>query len=79
MARTLNVTLGAKGVDDGERGYAGPMTARNIGNRVDDATVEALHEAVADVGAAQCRRYYALASKHLKMTPMPNPEFSART
>ncbi|MEM6990154.1 MAG: M3 family oligoendopeptidase [Myxococcota bacterium] len=70
MARTLNVTLGAKGVDDAERGYASPMTSRNIGNRVDDATVEALHEAVAEVGAQQCRRYYALASKHLGMETM---------
>lgn len=70
MARTLNVTIGAKNVDDGERGYANPMTSRNIGNQVDDATVEALHEAVADVGAQQCRRYYALASKHLEMSPL---------
>jgi len=65
MARTLNVTLGAKAVEDKERGYATPMSARNIGNRVDDATVEALHAAVADVGAKQCRRYYALLAGHL--------------
>lgn len=70
MARTLNVTLGAKNVEDSERGYASPMTSRNIGNRVDDATVEALHDAVANVGAEQCRRYYALASKHLGIKPL---------
>lgn len=70
MARVLNVTIGAKNVDDAERGYASPMTSRNIGNRVDDDTVEALHEAVADLGAQQCRRYYALASKHLKIAPL---------
>lgn len=70
MARTLNVILGAKSVEDRERGYANPMSSRNIGNRVDDETVEALHEAVADVGAAQCRRYYALLSKHLKTHPL---------
>jgi oligoendopeptidase F len=69
-ARTLNVTLGAKAVEDRERGYATPMSARNIGNRVDDATVEALHEAVADVGAAQCRRYYRLLSRHLVIAPL---------
>lgn len=69
-ARTLNVTLGAKAVEDRERGYATPMSARNIGNRVDDATVEALHEAVADVGAAQCRRYYRLLSRHLGIAPL---------
>ncbi len=70
MARTLNVTLGAKAVEDKERGYAAPMSARNIGNRVDDATVEALHEAVADVGAAQAQRYYRLLSAHLGIRPL---------
>ena len=65
MARTLNVVLGAKSVEDRERGYANPMSARNISNQVDDATVEALHEAVAEVGAAQSRRYYRLLAKHL--------------
>jgi oligoendopeptidase F len=70
MARVLNVVLGAKGVEDDERGFAEPMSARNIGNRVDDATVVALHEAVADLGAAQAQRYYRLLSRHLKMAPL---------
>lgn len=65
MARTLNVVMGAKAVEDQERGYASPMSARNIGNRVDDATVEALHEAVADLGATQAKRYYKLLARHL--------------
>ena len=65
MARTLNVVLGAKYVEDRERGYANPMSARNIGNRVDDDTVTALHEAVAADGAAQARRYYRLLAAHL--------------
>lgn len=85
-ARTLNVTLGAKSVEDRERGYATPMSARNIGNRVDDATVAALHEAVADVGAAQCKRYYRLLSRHLGIAPLrwsdrnaPLPFEDART
>lgn len=70
MARTLNVTLGAKAVEDKERGYASPMSSRNIGNRVDDATVEALHEAVAELGSVQCRRYYALLAAHLGRRPL---------
>jgi oligoendopeptidase F len=65
MARVLNVVLGAKAVEDRERGYADPMSARNIGNQVDDATVEALHDAVADFGAKQSRRYYRLLGEHL--------------
>jgi oligoendopeptidase F len=70
MVRTLNVVLGAKAVEDKERGYASPMSSRNIGNRVDDATVEALHEAVAELGAAQGRRYYRLLSAHLGRRPL---------
>ncbi|MCZ6888079.1 MAG: M3 family metallopeptidase [Gammaproteobacteria bacterium] len=65
MARTLNVVMGAKAVEDRERGYANPMTARNIGNRIDDETVDALHAAVADLGAAQGQRYYRLLAAHL--------------
>jgi oligoendopeptidase F len=70
MARSLNVVVGAKAVEDSERGYESPMSARNIGNRVDDATVEALHTAVADAGARQARRYYRLLSAHLGMAPL---------
>jgi len=70
MARTLNVVLGAKGVEDRERGYASPMSARNIGNQVDDDTVEALHQAVAEVGALQGQRYYRLLSAHLGRSPL---------
>jgi len=65
MARTLNVVLGAKATEDAERGYASPMSSRNIGNQIDDATVEALHSAVAEHGAEQGRRYYRLLAAHL--------------
>jgi oligoendopeptidase F len=65
MARTLNVVLGAKYVEDRERGYANPMSYTNIANRVDDDTVEALHAAVAEFGAEQGRRYYRLLAAHL--------------
>src|SRR5262249_46478617 len=66
MARTLNVVLGAKYVEDRERGYANPMSARNIGNRVADDTAAAWPEAVATNGATQARRYYRLLGAHLK-------------
>ena len=70
MARTLNVVLGAKYVEDRERGYANPMSAANIGNRVDDETVEALHQAVAEHGAVQGQRYYRLLAAHLGKTTL---------
>lgn len=65
MGRTLNVVIGAKAVEDAERGYASPMSARNLGNKIDDATVEALHDVVAQTGAKHARRYYNLLRKHL--------------
>lgn len=70
MARTLNVVLGSKSIEDRERGYANPMSSRNISNQVDDETVEALHAAVAEVGAVQSQRYYKLLSKHLGKSPL---------
>ncbi len=70
MARTLNVVLGAKSVEDRERGYDNPMSARNISNHVDDDTVEALHSAVAEVGAVQSQRYYRLVAAHMGKKPL---------
>ena len=70
MARSLNVVLGAKSVEDRERGYTNPMSFANINNRVDDDTVEALHAAVAQFGAAQGRRYYRLLAAHLGKTTL---------
>lgn len=70
MARTLNVVIGSKAVEDSERGYLSPMSSRNIGNRIDDDTVEALHEAVATLGAEQGRRYYKLFSEQLGIKPL---------
>ncbi len=65
MARTLNVVIGAKSVEDAERGYTSAMSARNLGNKIDDATVEALHDVVAETGAKHARRYYNLLRAHL--------------
>jgi oligoendopeptidase F len=70
MARTLNVVLGSKSVEDREREYTDPMSARNIGNRIDDDTVNALHNAVAEVGAREGRRFYKLLSAHLGIQPL---------
>jgi oligoendopeptidase F len=70
MARALNATLGAKYVEDRERGYTNPMSFANIANRVDDDTVEALHSAVAEFGAKQGQRYYRLLAAHLGKTTL---------
>lgn len=62
-ARGLNAVMGAKNVDDKQRGYASPMSARNLGNMVSDDVVKALHDAVSDTGAKYAQRYYKLLAK----------------
>jgi oligoendopeptidase F len=80
QTRALNVMMGDKNVDDMARGYPTPMSERNLGNRVDDATVKALHDAVQTTGSALCQRFYRLKAKLLgqkilkwsdRMAPLP--------
>lgn len=66
MARALNIVMGAKSIEDSERGYEHPMHARHLSNKVEKASVDALHTAVATEGAKQCQRYYKLKAKLLK-------------
>ncbi|MBF0156257.1 MAG: M3 family oligoendopeptidase [Magnetococcales bacterium] len=64
-AQVLNMVVGAKAVEDRERGYPHPMASRNRANKVDDAVVEALHTAVVEVAAPLARRYYRLKARIL--------------
>lgn len=64
-AQTLYMVAGKKRVEDCERHYPTPMSARNVSNKIPDAVVEALHHAVHEVGAAKTRRYYRLKARHL--------------
>ncbi|MEC9290825.1 MAG: M3 family metallopeptidase [Pseudomonadota bacterium] len=62
VAKAMNANMGQMAVLQKTRGYdpANPMQAKNIGNMIDDATVEALHEAGKTRGADACARFYAL-------------------
>ena len=62
-ARALNLVAGEKSAVDTRRGLSYPMQARNLSNNLDDATVEALHEAVRKYAVPQIRRYYALLAR----------------
>ncbi len=64
-AQTLYMVAGSAAVERNERGYAHPMDARNKGNRIPDAVVDALHKAVSDVAGSLARRYYRLKAAHL--------------
>ena len=64
-ARSLNVVLGLKAVEDETRGYKTSMESRNLDNMVSESVVDALHEAVISSGGEQARRYFKLLAKHL--------------
>ncbi len=59
-AQTLYVIVGKGAVEQKERNYRHPMEARNKDNRIPDAVVDALHNAVKHVGGPLARRYYRL-------------------
>lgn len=66
-AQTLHVIMGAKEVEDRERGYKHPMEARNKSSRIPDAVVETLHKTVTEVAGPLARRYYRLKARLLGM------------
>ncbi|MDP3646094.1 MAG: M3 family metallopeptidase, partial [bacterium] len=66
-AQRLNMMVGAKKVEDDERGYTHPMEEINKKNLIPDAVVEALHTAVVDVAGPLAQRYYRLKAKHLNL------------
>ncbi len=84
-ARTLNVHVGSHLANDKARGFSHPMQKANLGNKVDDDTVRALHEAVEDKAGKLAQRFYRLKARLLGLdklawsdrnAPMP---FAAET
>lgn len=66
-AQTLYVIVGKGSVESKERHYRHPMDGRNKSNRIPDAVVDALHDAVKTVGGPLARRYYRLKAELLGM------------
>ena len=66
-AQTLYVIVGKGAVERKERHYRTPMEARNKENRIPDAVVDALHDAVKNVAGPLARRYYRLKAELLGM------------
>lgn len=64
-AQTLNMVVRFKALETDERNYHGPMSLRNMANRVPDDVVEALHEAVTKTAAPLAQRFYRLKAAHL--------------
>ncbi len=66
-AQTLYVIVGRAAVERRERRYRSPMESRNKENRIPDAVVDALHNAVKNVAGPLARRYYRLKAGLLGM------------
>jgi len=64
-AQTLYVVVGQGAVERKERNYRHPMESRNKSNRVPDAVVDSLHDAVRHVAGPLARRYYRLKARLL--------------
>lgn len=59
----FNALAGHKLEEDALRGYATPMSARNLSSKVDDAVVESLHNTVRAHASKICDRYGELFQK----------------
>lgn len=64
-AQTLYMIIGKQAVEAEERGYKHPLDMRNKVNNIDDAVVDALHEAVAQYAVPLAQEYYRLKAKML--------------
>ena len=60
FARITNTLAKEKEIDDRWRGYPRSVSARNLGNQVEDEVVDALVKAVRDAYPRLSHRYYAL-------------------
>ncbi|MBN2751444.1 MAG: oligoendopeptidase F, partial [Rhodospirillaceae bacterium] len=65
LSLVTNVLAKDKQIDDDRRGYAHPVSPRNLANQVEDEVVDALVAAVKDAYPRLSHRYYSLKAKWL--------------
>ena len=63
FALITNTLAKDKEIEDEWRGFARPISARNLGNRVEDEVVDALIAAVEAAAPRLAHRYYALKAR----------------
>jgi oligoendopeptidase F len=71
FALVTNTLAKDKEIEDKWRGYKRPISARNLGNRVEDEVVEALIAAVRRAFPRLSHRYYALKAKWFGVERLP--------
>ena len=86
FALILNTLIKDKEIEDRWRGFARPISSRNLANHVEDEVVEALLTAVRDSFSRLSHRYYALKARWLGLEVLehwdrnaPLPESDDRT
>jgi oligoendopeptidase F len=63
LSLVINTIAKDKQIEDGWRGFARPVSSRNLANDVDDHVVDALVQAVNDRNADLSHRYYSLKAR----------------
>jgi oligoendopeptidase F len=71
FALIANTLAKDKEIEDGWRGYARPVSSRNLANFVEDQVVEALVEAVRAAYPRLSHRYYGLKAKWFGLDKLP--------
>ena len=86
FALITNTLAKDKGIEDQWRGFERPISARNLGNRVEDEVVDALIAAVEAAAPRLAHRYYALKARWMGVDRLdywdrnaPLPEDDDRT
>ncbi|MCH7930843.1 MAG: M3 family oligoendopeptidase [Proteobacteria bacterium] len=71
FALIFNTLIKDKEVEDKWRGFARPISSRNLANHVEDAVVDALVEAVTQAYPALSHRYYAVKARWFGVEALP--------
>ncbi len=71
FSHITNTLAKDKEIEDGWRGFARPVSSRNLGNYVEDEVVDALVAAVSEAFPRLSHRYYALKAKWFGVERLP--------
>jgi oligoendopeptidase F len=77
LCLVTNVLAKEKQLDDDRRGYARPVSGRNLANQVEDEVVDALAAAVKAAYPRISHRYYALKAKWLGLSRLAHTDRNA--
>ncbi|MGE4529101.1 MAG: M3 family oligoendopeptidase [Rhodospirillaceae bacterium] len=77
LTLVTNVLAKDKQIDDDRRGYARPVSSRNLANQVEDEVVDALASAVREAYPRLSHRYYALKAKWLGLEKLAHTDRNA--